>query len=402
MAEDVASSGSGGRAPPAYPYAYDPALRAKAKAYTRGRLLQAVITGEALPIVLHAVILLSGLSFAVAPLIRSVFGQPDLGNFAFILFYAVFLSGIALPVSFFTGYVYEHRYGLSRQTVGGWYRDWLKGLVLAMLIGGLLGSGLYFVMRVTPLWWLVGAVAYFLLTAVLIRLAPTLFIKIFFKMEPYRDEGMKSRLLAMCGRAGAPEIKNVYLLRASEKTKKANAAFTGYGGSKCVILFDTLTDEFHPDEVEGVVAHELGHYVNKDVARGLALQGALAIPVFYAVSLVLSFAASSFGTSVADIALFPVLYLAIDGLMFVLTPGIMAISRWQERRADEFALKWASRPEALASAFRRLADQGLGDDDPPRAAVLFMMSHPPIKERVEMVVRMTTNGAHQRRSPEFS
>jgi STE24 endopeptidase len=381
------------RKPVAYPYSYDPAIRAKAKVYTRGRLLQAVVAGEALPFLLHAVILASGLTFVVSPLIRSALGQPDLSNFAFIAFYAVFLSGIALPVSFYTGYVYEHKYGLSRQSVGAWYGDWAKGILLAVLIGGLLGTGLYFVIRLTPWWWLVGAIAYFLISAVFIRLAPTLFLKIFFKIEPYGDGETKARLLAMCGRAGAPEIRNVYLLKASEKTKKANAAFTGYGGSKCVILFDTLTEEFHPDEVEGVVAHELGHYVNKDVARGLALQGMLAVPVFYLVSLVLGFAASSYGTAVADIALFPVLYLAIDGLMFAMSPGIMAISRWQERRADEFALRWATKPEALASAFRRLADQGLGDDDPPRAAVLLMMSHPPIKERVEMVERTVASRA---------
>jgi STE24 endopeptidase len=180
-------------------------------------------------------------------------------------------------------------------------------------------------------------------------------------------------------------VSGVFRFDLSRRTKAANAALTGIGGTRRIILGDTLLNEFTPDEVEAVIAHELGHHVNRDIPAGILVSTLITLVGLFLVSLGLGWGAHAFGFSgPADIGALPLLALAF-GLFGVLTlPLNNAYSRWREARADAYALAATNNPQAFAAAMTRLANQNLADADPERWVVVLLHSHPPIRDRLAM------------------
>jgi STE24 endopeptidase len=171
----------------------------------------------------------------------------------------------------------------------------------------------------------------------------------------------------------------------SKKSVRANAFFSGIGKSKVIVLFDTLLSNFTRREIVTVVAHELGHYVNKDIWKEAALSGLLALPPFYIADYVLRHGAEGLGLSgIADPAGIPLILGVIIMVNFILQPVSNGISRVTERKADEFALRAADDSDAQASAERRLADLSLGVDKPSRFVELFFYTHPSSARRVKL------------------
>ncbi|MEW6084480.1 MAG: M48 family metallopeptidase [Chloroflexota bacterium] len=300
------------------------------------------------------------------------------------IFGGIFLF-LNLPLSYYSGFVLPHRFGQSNQTLKGWITDQVKGLAVGLPLGLILIELLYLALRVTgDLWWLWAAGGLLVFNVLLINLAPILIMPLFNKYVPLGDEhkDLADRLLKLAERANT-KVRGVFKFDMSKRTKSANAALTGIGNTRRIILGDTLINEFSPDEVETVLAHELGHHVNRDIPV-LVTFGILSTTLgLYLASLGLNWAIDQFGfLSPADVAALPALALIFGAYDLVTMPLNNAVSRWRENMADEYALKSTGKNEAFASAFTRLANQNLGEVDPEKWVVFMFYSHPPLGERI--------------------
>jgi STE24 endopeptidase len=183
-------------------------------------------------------------------------------------------------------------------------------------------------------------------------------------------------------------VKGVYQFDMSRRTKAANAALTGLGNTRRIILGDTLLNEFTTDEIETVLAHELGHHVHKDIPVGMAVETVTTLIGLFLASLVMSWGVKVFGfQSVADPAAMPLLMLALGVYSLITMPVTNGYSRWRERRADEYALETTRMPEAFATAMTRLANQNLSEAEPEPWVEWLLYSHPALSKRIEMANR---------------
>jgi len=207
-------------------------------------------------------------------------------------------------------------------------------------------------------------------------------LPIFFTFHPLAREELRERLLALSRRAGVA-VTDVCEWQMSDRTKKANAALTGLGRTRRILVSDTLLAAHSDDEVEVVLAHELGHQVHRDLWKGMAVQIAVATLGFLAASRVLSALAPRLGwTGVADVAGLPVLLLSVGLVSLALLPGVTAASRAVERAADRFAFELTGNTDAFISAMQRLGFQNLAEERPSRLARWLFYTHPPVAERV--------------------
>jgi len=278
----------------------------------------------------------------------------------------------------------EHRYKLSNQKFRGWAWDEVKGFLVSTLLISVLVELLYFVIRRFPeYWWLVAWVGFLGVVVLLAQLAPVILFPIFYKFEPLQDDDLKTRLVHLGERAGA-RVRGVYKWHLSEKSKKANAALTGLGNTRRIILADTLLDNYSPDEIEAVLAHELGHHVHKHILKGIAMQAAVTFIGFWAANWTLHYAMDRWHIfeSLFDFANLPLLVLVFAVLSFLLMPALNAFSRFNERQADRYAFENIPSVGPFISAMNRLAEQNLAERTPSAWVEWWFHSHPAITRRV--------------------
>jgi STE24 endopeptidase len=370
----------------------DPARQKQAKEYARIRrrlwLVDTIFSA------VYALLwLFLGWSTALRDWLTSFTTNPWLLIALFVAIFGGIYSIINLPLSYYSGFVLPHRFGQSNQSFRDWMIDQVKGLAVGAPLGLILLELLYLALRVTgSLWWLWAAIGMLVFTVLLSNLAPILIMPLFNKYVPLGDEHkeLADRLLDLARRANT-KVQGVFKFDMSKRTKAANAALTGIGNTRRIVLGDTLINEFSTDEIETVLAHELGHHVHKDIPFLIAFGTFSTTLSLYLASLVLNWTISYFGfTGPADVAAFPALGL-IFGVYGLLTMPIdNAVSRWRERMADDYALQSTGKTEAFASAFTRLANQNLGEIDPEQWVVLLFYSHPPLGERIEKARRWKT------------
>jgi STE24 endopeptidase len=305
----------------------------------------------------------------------------------FVIVFAGIYYFLTLPISYFSGFVLPHRYELSTQSLRGWLVDQAKGLVLGGVLSMLIVQVIYALLRIAPeTWWLWVAGALLLFNVILANLGPVLFLPIFFKLKPLEDEHaeLAERLKRLAEKAGT-RVRGVYRIDMSRRTKAANAALTGLGNTRRILLGDTLLDEFEAEEIETVMAHEFAHHAHNDIPIGILVGSGLTLGGLYLASLGLRWGVQAFGfQGVADVAAFPLLVLVMGLYGLVTMPLQNAYSRWRERRADEYALRLTGKGEAYASALTRLANQNLADVDPEPWVEALLLSHPPLGKRIRM------------------
>jgi STE24 endopeptidase len=312
------------------------------------------------------------------------------------LFVAIFggiYTLINLPVAYYSGFVLPHRFGQSNQSFKDWVIDQIKGMAVGAPIGLILLELLYLALRVTgDLWWLWAAAGMLIFSVLLSNLAPILIMPIFNKYVPLGDEHkeLADRLLALAKRANT-KVRGVFKFDMSKRTKSANAALTGIGNTRRIVLGDTLITEFSTDEIETVLAHELGHHVHRDIPFLITFGTISTTLSLFIASRALNWAIDYFGfTGPADVAAFPALGLILGVYGLITMPIDNAVSRWRERMADDYALQSTGKSDAFASAFTRLANQNLGEVDPESWVVFMFYSHPPLGERIEKANKWKT------------
>jgi len=231
-------------------------------------------------------------------------------------------------------------------------------------------------------WWLAAGAIFAALIVGLTNVAPVLLVPLFYSVKPLAREALSMRLLRLAERAGA-RVLGAYEWGLGEKTKKANAALTGIGRTRRILVSDTMLAEYTDDEIEVVLAHELAHHVHGDIWKGIAFEAALIVTGFFLAARALSalVAPLRLGGS-DDVAGLPLLLLAAGAVSLVLVPVRHTMSRAFERSADRFALDLTRNPAAFISAMRRLGAQNLAEDRPSRLVQLLFYSHPPLRERI--------------------
>jgi STE24 endopeptidase len=304
-----------------------------------------------------------------------------------LFFYVVFLSVISKILGFgldFYGFRLEHRFNLSNQRFGSWLKDEFKGWVLGLVLGAFLAEIVYALIRISPqYWWLLAWIIFIGLFVFFAQIAPVVLFPLFYKFVPLQNEELKARLVRLGERAGT-RVRGVYEWKLSEKTKKANAALTGLGNTRRIILADTLLENYSNDEIEAVLAHELGHHVHGHMLKMIAVQATVTFAGFWAANEVLRWAIydQKMFFSLSDFANLPLLALVASGLSLLLMPALNAYSRFTERQADQYCWKCVANVGPYITAMEKLARQNLSESHPSRLVELLFHSHPPISKRI--------------------
>lgn len=301
----------------------------------------------------------------------------------YVLLLSLAFDAATLPFSFYRGFVLERKYGLSTETIGHWLKDHAKAVLIGLVFAELGAMFVYFTLRAWPgYWWAVAGLGYSVVTIVLVNLAPVVLLPLFFTFKPLEKATLRDRLTALAAKAGT-RIMGVYEWTLSDRTKKANAALTGMGNTRRILLSDTLLAEYSDDEIEVILAHELAHHVHRDIWTSVAFDMALTFAGFYAAHVALQHAVPFFGLQgIADPAGIPILLLTGGAIGLCVRPLLNAVSRSHERRADSYALKMTANPSAFITAMKRLGQQNLAEDSPSKLVQALFYTHPPIKERL--------------------
>jgi STE24 endopeptidase len=362
----------------------DPQRQEKAKEYARigHRVFALDLVLSALALV---VVLVSGLSVLLRDFAASISPDPWISTAFYFAAGFVGYGVLFAPLTYYSSYTLPHRYGLSTQNFSAWLWDAAKGAGLGIVIGGLVIEVIYFVLRTVPAWWWLVAAGFMLLFNVLLaNLAPVLIFPIFFKFKPLEDQELVTRLVSLAERAHT-RVRGVYTMMLSEKTTAANAAFMGLGNTKRIVLGDTLYKNYSHDEIESVLAHELGHQVHNDIVWGIAIETVLTVFGFLVSDWVLRVGAALFHfEGIADLAAMPLFALALGAFGLVTMPLSNGYSRWRESRADEYALESTRNAGAFVGAMEKLANQNLAELIPEPWVEFLMYDHPPIGKRLRM------------------
>jgi STE24 endopeptidase len=330
--------------------------------------------------------ILSGFSSNLERFLNSFISNDYLLFLAFTIVVGLAGGIIFFPFSFYTGYYLEHKYNLSNQTFLKWVWENLKGLMVSAVIGlPILLFFFYSLNRFGNLWWLPFSILLFIVSVILARILPIVILPIFYKVTPVDNEQLKNRIRLLAEDADI-KVENVYKFDMSRNTKKANAAFTGIGKSKRILLGDTLLENYSEDEIETVIAHELGHYKKKHVIKNIIIGTVSSFLSLFLISLLYQISLKWFGfNEITRIAALPVL--SIWGMLIgiIQTPLSNGLSRKYEYEADQYAVASTKKGDAFIGTLEKLNQQNLGDKDPHPFVEWFFYSHPSIKNRISAI-----------------
>lgn len=347
---------------------------------------------EALQLVLVLAFILLGGFNIVDGLARSFgFGPVGTGLVFFAILWAVG-EAVGLPLSAWRTFVIEERFGFNRTTVKTFLLDRIKGWLLTALIGGpILALAIIFFRTAGDTAWLWCWAAVTCITLGVTYVAPVWILPLFNTFTPLEDGPLRQRLERYAREQGFT-LSGLFVIDGSRRSTKANAYFTGLGSKKRIALFDTLLNELNHDELEAVLAHEVGHSKLGHVKKSLILSVLNTGLVFWLLSFFLDSRPlfDAFGMehmSVhAGLVFFALLYSPVSLLLGV---GLNALSRRHEYEADAFAARTTGSPEALASGLQKLSSSNLSNLTPHWLTVVLDYSHPPVVERIR-ALRSTT------------
>lgn len=311
--------------------------------------------------------------------------RPSLVVGLYVLVLAAGAEIVGAPFSFYRGFLLERRYGLSTENALHWLREHAKAVLVGLAFAEIAATLVYCTLRRWPdSWWLISGIGYCFVTIWIVNLAPVLLLPLFFRFKPLEKPPLRERLTALAQKAGTPVV-GVYEWMLSDRTKKANAALAGLGRTRRILVSDTLLAEYSDEEIEVILAHELAHHVHRDVWWGIVYDTTLTCTGFFGAHLALRVAVPLLGLQgPADPAGMPVLLIVAGTMGLMFKPLMNALSRANERRADEFALHLTNNPSAFISAMRRIGQQNLAEDHPSRLVQAFFYTHPPIRERLRV------------------
>src|SRR5580700_3815412 len=314
--------------------------------------------------------------------LRRAFQNYTLAVFIYLFFLLLISKALGFGLDYY-GFRLEQKFQLSTQKFRSWLWDEAKGFLVGLVLAGIVVELLYFMIRESPQhWWLITWALFMALFIVLAQIAPVALFPIFYKFEPLDNEDLRRRLIQLSEHAGT-RVRGIYRWKLSEKSKKANAALTGLGPTRRIILADTLLDNYAPEEIEAVLAHELGHHVHRHILKSILVQAGITLLGFWIANFVLHYAVDHhMFEELSDFANLPLLAVAATLLSLLLMPALNAFSRYNERQADRYAFESIVSVEPFISSMNKLAKQNLAERTPSKWIELLFHSHPAISRRV--------------------
>ena len=358
--------------------------------YRSGNLLW--VADTALTLLIPALLLFTGFSARLRSSAQRIGRRWLPATAIYAVGFVLVTALLGLPLAYYAGFVREHAYGLSNQTLAKWAGDWVKSVGLSAIGLAVVLWIPYLPLRRSPRrWWLYAGLATLPITAVLLVIAPIWLDPLFNDFGPMKDRALESRILALAQRAGISGSR-VYQVNKSVDTRTVNAYVTGLGSTKRIVLWDTLLARLDPDQVAFVMAHEMGHFVLHHVLAFILLATLLVTASLYVVHLLgarlIARFFRRFGFDrLSDIASFPLLVLLGGIFMLLVSPVVLAFSRHQEHEADRFALELTHDNRAAATTLVRLQEENLAVPRPGRLYMLWRASHPSLADRVDFANR---------------
>lgn len=338
-------------------------------------------------------LLASGVSVRFRDLARRAFRR----RYGRLLVYAA-LAGVAsfvwhLPLDAFRDYWWEHRFGLSNQTLAAWAIEQLKslGLGYCFLAGsGLLALALWGIETAGRRWWLWIACGTLPVAIAAVLLQPLVFEPAFNQFKPLGDATLDRGILALGARAGIP-AKHVFEVDRSRQTRTVNAYVCGFGPSQRIVIWDTTLERLSHDEILFVMGHEMGHYKLGHLWQGVALVWFASFTLLFVAARLFDSLLARHGSrwgihSLADEAALPLIALVLGALLTLLQPAANAWSRKIEHEADVYGLEATRFNAAAASTFVKFGEENRSDPDPPLGIKLLLYTHPPLVERVRFAL----------------
>jgi STE24 endopeptidase len=340
------------------------------------------IASAALSVLLLVVLLVTGWTRDLHALSFRVAGQD---NYSLALFFYIFVllmisKAVESGLDFYS-FRLEHEYHLSNQKLKAWMVDNLKGFFVTLAISALLAEILYFIIQAAPVtWWIIAWMAFLVLFVLMAQLAPIVLFPIFYNFETLKNESLRERLMRLSEKAKT-RVRGVYEWKLSEKSNKANAALMGLGNTRRIVISDTLLANYTDDEVEAVMAHELGHHVHRHIIKGILVQAATSFAGFWVLKTVLRKSGAYF-VNQADFSNLPLIILVTMAMTLLTLPLMNAYSRYNEREADRYAWKSIASLAPFTSAIDKLASQNLAEREPSKIVEILFHSHPPVAKRI--------------------
>ncbi len=357
----------------------------RAKIYNRTKLLIG-ITSSVLSFAYLVVVVTAGLSRTIELRVTAFSQNPYIALLLFAFILGLGQSVLTIPLAFYSGYILERKYGLSNQSLKRWAWEHLKALLVSAPLAIAALVILYACLeRFGTAWWLPVGIVLTLFSVLLARLAPVLLFPIFYKFTPLEEGLLRERLTQLCTAAGVA-FRGIYVFNLSKNTKKANAGFAGIGGSRRVILGDTLVHDFTGEEIETVFAHELGHYVHHHLLIGMAVGTVSTFLGLFVASGLYDWSLGIAGfSSVTQLGALPLLAIWLSVFGLVVSPVGNMLSRRHERQADRYAVEKTGNSAAFAAALRKLEFMNLADPEPHPLVEFLFYSHPSISRRIRAV-----------------
>lgn len=301
------------------------------------------------------------------------------GALAALLGLAIELA--ALPFVIHGEFLLERRFGLSRQSLADWLRGQIQATGVQVACWSAAAAALYAAIAIWPdVWWKVAGGGYLAIAIVQAGLASAAVAK---RTKPLRRPTLQARLQALTRRAGAPVIA-IHEWRMGAATDTANAAVMGIGPWRRILVSDTLLEDYSDEEIEVIIAHEIGHHVHWDLWQTIACSSAVALAAFWTSNTLLAtpLPPAGIAAGLGEIAGLPLLALVYGGVTVASSPIVNALSRWHERRADRYALRVTGNLDAFVSVLRRVSAQYLAEERPSRLVEWLFHSHPSLAARM--------------------
>lgn len=307
-----------------------------------------------------------------------------------LLMVGIGLSLPGMPLDWWEQFRLEQRFGFNTTTLGTWLLDRVKGVALAAVLGiPLLALLLELVEWTGPMWWLWGWAAMMVFQCLMLVLAPVVIMPLFNKFTPLPEGSLRTRLLELARRTGFV-ARGIEVMDGSRRSRHANAFFTGLGKFRKIVLFDTLIAQLGEEELEAVLAHEIGHYRLRHIPKMLAWSAALMLVGFAAIAWLVAeprfFAAFGFSAPSVPVALL-LFGLLSDTVTFWFSPLGHVLSRRFEYQADAYAARAVGQPRTLVQALRKLYEKNLSNLTPHPVYSGFYYSHPTLLERETALTR---------------
>ena len=376
----------GGRVEASDTVAVPPPSETALRYHRSGNILWGVET--ALGLLIPALILFTGLSASLRNVSQSLVRRWLPTVLISGMLFTVVMAVLTLPLVYYGGYVRQHEYGLSNQTLGRWFGEWLKGVAVGGVGVSLVLWIPYLLLRKSPRrWWLYAPLATIPIAALMLVVTPVWVDPLFNEYVPMQDKQLESRILALAERAGI-QGSRVYQVNKSLDTKAVNAYVTGLGGTKRIVLWDTILAKLEPNQVLFVTAHEMGHFVLRHTLAFIlaaAILTGLSLYLVHRVSgkLIERYSRQFGFDRLSDVASLPLLLLLGSIVSLVLAPAVLAFNRYQEHEADRFALEITRDNRTAATTFVRLQQENLSVPRPGTLYMLWRGSHPSLGDRVD-------------------